>query len=66
MLFKDEALQMWRTSKLCTVLINPFHNKLTFTVGVETNADRMEKKREGEIAPAFKMLIIQMRQSVPA
>lgn len=58
---------MWRTSKLCTALINPFHNKLTFTVGVETKADRMGgKKREREIAPAFKMLIIQMRQSVPA
>lgn len=41
-------------------LINP-----TFTVEVERKAERM-KKKEGEIAPAFKMLIIQMRQSVPA
>lgn len=49
--------------KLCIGLINPFLNKITIR---SRNGGILEKKGKGERAVALKMLIILMRQSVPA
>lgn len=49
---EDQPLNYARGSSTPS-LINP-----TFTVEVERKAEQMKRKKEGEIAPAFKMLII--------